>query len=87
MDKKKMLECYSQREPYIFKEELGADAEYHALLKRKADAEKVLCETIDETAWKRYLELDDACNELESLRYRTMYLAGAADHERLNQNL
>ena len=87
MDREKMLKCYSRREVVIFKEELGSDAEYHALLERKSEAEKELREAIDESAWEKYLELDDACNELESLRYRTVYLAGAADNERLNKNL
>ena len=29
------------------------------------------------------LQLDEICNELESVRYQAMYLAGAADLEKL----
>jgi len=38
---------------------------------------------ISEEAWKRYLDLDAVGNELESFRLETMYLAGAADYEKL----
>ena len=31
----------------------------------------------------KYLQLDEICNELESVRYQAMYLAGAADFEKL----
>ena len=39
--------------------------------------------TGNEAAWKQYLQLDELCNELESVRYQAMYLAGAADFEKL----
>ena len=32
---------------------------------------------------EQYLQLDELCNELESVRYQAMYLAGAADFEKL----
>ena len=38
---------------------------------------------VGEAAWKQYLQLDEICNELESIRYQAMYLAGAADFEKL----
>lgn len=34
---------------------------------------------------KQYLSLDEICNELECARYKAMYLAGAADHEKLSK--
>lgn len=40
-------------------------------------------EMVGEAAWKQYLQLDELCNELESVRYQAMYLAGAADFEKL----
>lgn len=38
---------------------------------------------VGEAAWKQYLQLAEICNELESVRYQAMYLAGAADFEKL----
>jgi len=38
---------------------------------------------ISQEAWKQYLALDEICNELECTRYKAMYLAGAADYEKL----
>ena len=78
-----MLDHYLSRDATLFKEELGDDAQYHALIQKKLAAEAALHQAIGDAGWKRYLELDSACNELESLRYRTMYLAGAADYEKL----
>lgn len=78
-----MLGHYLSRDATLFKEELGDDALYHALLQKKLTAEAALRQAIGDEEWKCYLELDEACNELESLRYRTMYLAGAADYEKL----
>lgn len=78
-----MLDHYLSRDATLFKEELGDDAQYHALIQKKLAAEAALHQAIGDEAWKRYLELDAACNELESLRYRTMYLAGAADYEKV----
>ena len=40
---------------------------------------------ISKEAWKQYLSLDEICNELECARYKAMYLAGAADHEKLSK--
>ena len=83
MDKEKMLERYSSRDATLFREELGNDAQYHALVRKKLAAEDALHQAVSDEGWKRYLELDSICNELESIRYRTMYLAGAADHEQI----
>ena len=83
MDKGKMLEYYCSREPFIFNEVAGTDAQYQTLLRRKLDAEKTLQRIAGEQVWKQYLALDNACNELESLRYQILYLAGAADYEKL----
>lgn len=78
-----MLGHYLSRDATLFSEELGDDAYYHALIQKKLAAEAALHKAIGDEGWQRYLELDAVCNELESLRYRTMYLAGAADHEKL----
>lgn len=83
MDKEKMLERYSSRYATLFKDELSDDSLYRVLIQRKLATEKELRQAIGDEEWKRYLELDEACNELESLRYKTMYLAGAADYEKL----
>ena len=38
---------------------------------------------ISKEAWNQYLALDEICNELECARYKAMYLAGAADYEKI----
>ena len=58
---------------------------YHALIQKKIAAENALKVLISEEAWRRYLELDAISNELESVRLEAMYLAGAADHEKLSK--
>ena len=40
---------------------------------------------ISKEAWNQYLALDEICNELECARYKAMYLAGAADNEKLSK--
>lgn len=40
---------------------------------------------ISKEAWKQYLALDEICNELECARYKAMYLAGAADYEKISK--
>ena len=52
---------------------------------QKIAAENALKVLISEEAWRRYLELDAISNELESVRQEAMYLAGAADHEKLSK--
>lgn len=84
MDKEVMLSSYFEREPFIFNEYLGSDFQYQALLQRKVVAEDALRKVIGDTAWKQYLALEDICNELEGVRYQTMYLAGASDCEKLS---
>lgn len=50
---------------------------------KKIASQDALRSLISEEAWKRYLDLDAVGNELESFRLETMYLAGAADYEKL----
>ena len=64
---------------------LGEDENYRRLKKAKIAAEKALQSVIGNEAWKRYLALDGICNELECARYKAMYLAGAADYEKIIQ--
>ena len=52
---------------------------------QKIAAENALKALISEEAWSLYLELDAISNELESVRQEAMYLAGAADHEKLSK--
>ena len=40
---------------------------------------------ISKEAWKQYLALDEICTELECARYKAMYLAGAADYEKISK--
>ena len=40
---------------------------------------------ISKEAWNQYLALDEICNELECARYKEMYLAGAADYEKISK--
>ena len=66
-------------------EMLGEDEDYQRLKKAKIAAEKALQSVICQEAWKQYLALDEICNELECARYKTMYLAGAADCKKLEE--
>ena len=79
MDKDKMLDYFNDREATLFRDELGSNARYHELLQKKLAAEDAHRKMVGEAAWKQYLKLDEICNELESVRYQAMYLAGAAD--------
>ena len=83
MDKDRMLNYFNEREATLFQDELGSDARYHELLQKKLAAEDAHRKMAGETAWKQYLQLDEICNELESVRCQAMYLAGAADFEKL----
>lgn len=64
---------------------LGEDENYQWLKNAKIAAEKALRDTISKEAWKQYLALDEICNELECARYKAMYLAGAADYEKISK--
>ena len=79
MDKDKMLDYFNDREATLFRDELGSNARYHELLQKKLAAEDAHRKMVGEAAWK----LDEICNELECARYKAMYLAGAADFEKL----
>ena len=78
-----MLDYFNDREATLFRDELGSNARYHELLQKKLAAEDAHRKMVGEAAWKQYLQLDEICNELESVRYQAMYLAGAADFEKL----
>ena len=83
MENKKLEACYSEHSSTIFSEMLGEDENYQRLKNAKIVAEKALQSIISQEAWKQYLALDEICNELECARYKAMYLAGAADYEKL----
>ena len=85
MENKKLEACYSEHSSTIFSEMLGEDENYQRLKKIKIAAEEALQNVISKEAWKQYLALDEICNELECARYKAMYLAGAADHEKLSK--
>mgnify|MGYP007033319433 FL=1 len=85
MDKQKLEDYYFERNSTIFSEMLDEDENYQRLKKAKLAAEKALQNVISKEAWKQYLALDEICNELECARYKAMYLAGAADHEKLSK--
>lgn len=83
MNKDAMTDYYRDNPKDILNEQLADSKSYHALILKKIAAENALRALINEEAWKRYLDLDAVCNELESIRLETMYLAGAADYERI----
>lgn len=85
MENQKLEACYSEHSSTIFSEMLGKDENYQRLKKVKIAAEEALQNVISKEAWKQYLALDEICNELECARYKAMYLAGAADHEKLSK--
>ena len=85
MENQKLEACYSEHSNTIFSEMLGENENYRRLKKAKITAEKALQGVISKEAWKQYLALDEICNELECARYKAMYLAGAADHEKLSK--
>ena len=84
MENQKLEACYSEHSSTLFFEMLGEDENYQRLKNAKIAAEKALRDTISKEAWKQYLALDEICNELECARYKAMYLAGAADYEKLS---
>lgn len=81
MDTDAMTDYYWENLKDILQRQLADDDEYRALIQKKI-ALKAL---IGEEAWSLYLELDAISNELESVRQEAMYLAGAADHEKLSK--
>lgn len=85
MDKQKLEDYYFERNSTIFSEMLDEDENYQRLKKAKIAAEKALQSVICQEAWKQYLALDEICNELECARYKAMYLAGAADYEKISK--
>ena len=85
MENQKLEACYSEHSSTIFSEMLGEDENYQRLKKIKIAAEEALQNVVSKEAWKQYLALDEICNELECARYKAMYLAGAADHEKLSK--
>lgn len=87
MNKEIMTDYYRNNPKDILNEQLADDKPYHALIQKKIAAENALRSLISEEAWKRYLNLDSVCNELEDIRLETMYLAGAADYERWVRSL
>ena len=66
-------------------QQLADDDEYHALIQKKIAAENTLKALVSEEAWRCYLKLDAISNELEGVRLEAMYLAGAADYEKLSK--
>ena len=85
MENQKLEACYSEHSSTVFSEMLGEDENYQRLKKAKIAAEEVLQNVISKEAWKQYLALDEICNELECARYKAMYLAGAADYEKISK--
>ena len=85
MENQKLEACYSEHSSTIFSEKLDEEENYQWLKKAKLAAEKALQNVISKEAWKQYLALDEICNELECARYKAMYLAGAADYEKLSK--
>ena len=77
--------AYFEHNSTIFSEMLGEDQEYLRLKKAKRAAEEALQSVISKEAWNQYLALDEICNELECARYKAMYLAGAADYEKISK--
>ena len=85
MGNQKLEACYSEHSSTLFFEMLGEDENYQRLKNAKITAEKALRDTISKEAWKQYLALDEICNELECARFKAMYLAGAADYEKISK--
>ena len=85
MENQKLEACYSEHSSTLFFEMLGENENYQRLKNAKITAEKALRDTISKEAWKQYLALDEICNELECARYKAMYLAGAADYEKISK--
>ena len=71
MASSELLSC--TRPSTIFSEMLGEDENYQRLKNAKIAAEKALQSVISQESWKQYLALD------------AMYLAGAADYEKISK--
>ena len=82
MNKDVMTDYYRNNPKDIVYEQLADNKQYHELLQKKIASQDAVRARISEEAWKRYLNLDSVCYELEDIRLETMYLAGAADYER-----
>ena len=85
MENQKIEDYYSEHSSTIFSEMLGEDENYRRLKKAKIAAEEALQSVISKEAWNQYLALDEICNELECVRYKALYLAGAADYEKISK--
>ena len=85
MENQKLEDCYSAHSSTIFSEMPGEDEAYLRLKKAKRAAEEALQSVISKEAWNQYLALDEIGNELECTRYKAMYLAGAADYEKISK--
>ena len=85
MKNQKLEACYSEHSSMIFSEMLGEDEDYQRLKNAKIAAEKAMQSVISKEAWNQYRALDEICNELECARYKAMYLAGAADYEKISK--
>ena len=85
MENQKLEACYSEHSSTIFSEMLDEDENYQRLKKAKLAAEKALQNVISKDAWRQYLALEELGNELQSARYKAMYLAGAADCKKLEE--
>ena len=85
MENQKLEDCYYAQSSTIFSKMLGEDENYQRLKNAKIAAEKALQSVISQESWKQYLALDEICNELECARYKAMYLAGAADYEKISK--
>jgi len=79
MENQKLEDCYYAHSSTIFSEMLGEDENYQRLKNAKIAAEKALQSVISQESWKQYLALD------ECARYKAMYLAGAADYEKISK--
>lgn len=85
MSKQKIEAYYFEHSSTIFSEMPGEDEAYLRLKKAKRAAEEALQSVISKEAWNQYLALDEIGNELECTRYKAMYLAGAADYEKISK--
>ena len=85
MDTDAMTAYYWENLKDIPQQQLAGNNEYHTLIQKKIAAENALKTLVSEEAWRCYLKLDAISNELESARLEAMYLAGAADHEKLSK--
>lgn len=85
MNKDVMTDYYRNNPKDIVYEQLADNKQYHELLQKKIASQDALRSLISQESWKQYLALDEICNELECARYKAMYLAGAADYEKISK--